>query len=479
MIARAPRPYGLSRAGVLAILVGCLGAVLIGPVVATMATATYGIAALLVIAGLLAASARQPAGLVLVVAVVLVAALNDVPQRLHVGPTTGQGVETLALIAIMVLVCLNGYAAAGVPDRARFWPLALFVAWCIASFTWGGVNQEGIQNVAVYAAFLGMLVIGASVGRSRPRETFLAVSIAFRIAAVVGLSLYSLSVVIEGGGNPNGTRLIMSPRPFALFGVILVAWFTAAHLRGERSAKWFVVATLLVTTLSLSRSGLAAQFVCIALAYLGSIRNFRTFARTGLVMGAVLALGVSAVLFYAPLRDRVFTGDVTSIGGVTLNVMGRDRVWSENWGWFQQKPIIGWGAGSADRMTGALPPGIGGATVGHPHNDYLRILVDFGVVGLAIWVLTYASLIRLMWKRWRERLAMNTPTAQVCCAAFLALSGIGLTMLVDNPLIEVVKMAPLGILVGLAVGMSSAETEDVPAVAASAERRRNAVLLER
>ncbi len=169
MIARPSRPYALSRAGVLVILMGCLAAALVGPLVATSATATYGFAALLVIAGLLAVSARQPAGLVLVFAVVLIAALNDVPQRLHLGPTTGQGVETLALIAIMVLVCLNGYAAAGVPDRARFWPLALFVAWCVASFTWGGVSQEGIQNVAVYAAFLGMIVIGASMGRWRPQ----------------------------------------------------------------------------------------------------------------------------------------------------------------------------------------------------------------------------------------------------------------------------------------------------------------------
>ena len=114
MIARPSCPYALNRAGVLVILsTGCLAAALVGPLVATSATATYGIAALLVIAGLLAVSARQPAGLVLVIGVVVIAALNDVPQRLHVGPTTGQGVETLALLAIMVLVCLNGYAAGG------------------------------------------------------------------------------------------------------------------------------------------------------------------------------------------------------------------------------------------------------------------------------------------------------------------------------------------------------------------------------
>ena len=67
----------------------------------------------------------------------------------------------------------------------------------------------------------------------------------------------------------------------------------------------------------------------------------------------------------------------------------------------------------------------------------------------------------------------------MCCAAFLALSGIGLTMLVDNPLIEVVKMAPLGMLVGLAAGMATAEAEEVATLPTTAEPQRGAVLLSR
>ena len=255
-----------------------------------------------------------------------------------------------------------------------------------------------------------MLVIGASVGRWRPSESFRAVSIAFRIAAVVWLTLYVLSVVIEGGGTTNGTRLIMSPRPFALFGVILVAWFTAAHLRGDRSAKWFIVATLLVTTLSLSRSGLAAQFACIALGYLGSIQELPNVRPHGPRGGSGAG---GRCLWQCSCTRRCATGSSRATSrrsaGISVNVMGRDKVWSANWAWFQEKPIIGWGAGSADRMTAALPPAIGGAMIGHPHNDYLRILVDFGVIGLATGTLTYVLLIRTMWKRWRERLALNTP----------------------------------------------------------------------
>ena len=101
------------------------------------------------------------------------------------------------------------------------------------------------------------------------------------------------------------------------------------------------------------------------------------------------------------------------------------------------------------------------------------------MIGFVIWTLSYVLLIRMMWKRWRERLALNTPAAQVCCAAFLALSGIGLTMLVDNPLIEVVKMAPLGMLVGLAAGMAAAEDEEVAVLPTTAEPRRGAVVLTR
>jgi O-antigen ligase len=453
MIARASRPQGTNRAVVVAVSVGCIAALLVGPIVATSATLAYGVAAVLAIGFLLALSSRQPIGAVLVIAVVLVSALNDLPQRLHVGPTTGQGLETLALVTVMMLAGLNGYGAVGVVDRTRLWPLAAFVAWAVTSFSWGHISQEGIQNVSVYAAFLGMLLIGASVGRWRPQSTFTAVEYAFRTAAVVGLALYGLSLLIEG----QKTRLIVSPRPFALFGVILVAWFTAAHLRGSRSAKWFVIATVTLTVLSLSRSALAAQFLIIALGYVGATRNFRTLLRTAVVTAVVVAVALSAVFLYAPLRDRFFTGDVQQVGGVSVNVMGRDAVWSKNWEWFQQKPIIGWGAGSSDNMTAALPPGRLGVPIGHPHNDYLRLLVDFGIVGFALWTFAYARLIRMTWRRWRDRAGAGSMTSQVCCAAFLALAGIGLTMLVDNPLIEIVKMAPLGALVGLALGMVAAE----------------------
>jgi hypothetical protein len=42
---------------------------------------------------------------------------------------------------------------------------------------------------------------------------------------------------------------------------------------------------------------------------------------------------------------------------------------------------------------------------------------------------------------------------QIHAAAFLVLIGIGLAMIVDNPLIELARMGPMGIMVGLSLGL--------------------------
>jgi len=131
--------------------------------------------------------------------------------------------------------------------------------------------------------------------------------------------------------------------------------------------------TVVLTLVSLSRSALAAQLIVILFAWIGTSTNFRTVLRAFLAVTAVVVAGFAAVVLYAPLHNRFVSGDQAKVAGISLNVTGRDKLWSANWHWFTQKPEIGWGAGSSDRMTSALP----GQFAAHPHNDYLRLLVDF------------------------------------------------------------------------------------------------------
>jgi O-antigen ligase len=254
--------------------------------------------------------------------------------------------------------------------------------------------------------------------------------------------------------------VLISPRGFAQMSIVLCAWFLGGWLTGRRWAKWAVLLAITLTLLSLSRSALAAEFVLFALARF-DLRNFRGWL---IAIGAIvvtLAIALSAVFFYAPLHHRFFHGDKATVAGISINVTGRDALWSANWAWFQNRPIIGHGAGASDRMTANLPD----HGAGHPHNDYLRLLVDYGVAGFVLWMAAWLSLLRLTWRRWQAVRGTRVYAEQIHAAAFLVLIGIGLTMIVDNPFIELGRMGPLGILVGLSLGLPAPRAAAAPAPA--------------
>jgi len=399
---------------------------------------------LVVVATFMGETARRPLGEVLVVGMIALAGVVDILQRIDAGAASGQAVETVAFVLLGVLVCLTGVTVPAAGAGRALGMVALFVTWTIISFTWGTVSTQGLQNVFVYVVFVLFLAIAATVAHHRGAAAHEFVSKAFWIAAVAGLGLYAISVAIAG----PGTNKILSPRPFGLMGVLLVSWFVAGGLIGRRWAYWVVAATVLLTMLSLSRSALAAQLIVIALARL-NLRNFRGWLIGIGAVAVTVSLAFAAVFLYAPLHHRVFHGDTATVGGVSINVTGRDALWSANWGWFKQRPLIGHGAGASDRMTNALP----GRGAGHPHNDYLRILVDYGIIGFVLWMTAYIALLRLTWRRWQAVRGTRVYAEQIHAAAFLVLIGIGLAMIVDNPLIELARMGPMGIMVGLSLGL--------------------------
>jgi O-antigen ligase len=378
------------------------------------------------------------------VAMIAVSGGVDLLQQVSTGVGSLQAVETGAFVVLAALVCMTGIAIPVGPAGRALGLLGVFVLWTLVSFSWGTAATQGYQNTLVFVAFLLFAAIAATVMQHRGRTAYDVVSKAFWVAAVVGLGLYGAGLAIGGPGS----SAILSPRPFGLMGVVLVGWFLGAGAVGRRRAYWVVAAAILLTLLSLSRSAFAAQLVLVGLAWV-DLRNFRGWLTAAGAGAAVIAVALAAVFLYEPLHHRFFHGDTANVGGFSLNVTGRDALWSANWGWFKQRPLIGHGAGASDRLTNALP--FHGA--GHPHNDYLRILVDYGIVGLLLWIMAYLALLRLTWRRWQAVRGMGAYAEHVHAAAFLVLVGIALTMIVDNPMIELARMAPLGILVGMSLAL--------------------------
>ena len=166
------------------------------------------------------------------------------------------------------------------------------------------------------------------------------------------------------------------------------------------------------------------------------------FVLVGFVVATVVAVVVAKV---HALNVRFFQGDLQSLGGVSVNVTGRNVLWRHAWDAFLQSPIIGHGAGSADNLIVAL--GVGAS---HPHNDYLRFLDDFGAVGFLLWIIGTLAVLRHLWLGWRR--STSSEERQLYGTAFLGLFGLSCAMATDNAVIYLFVMAPLGAVMGLAMG---------------------------
>jgi O-antigen ligase len=178
-------------------------------------------------------------------------------------------------------------------------------------------------------------------------------------------------------------------------------------------------------------------------------RTLKTTLKSAAIVITVVTAAVAAVTFYKPLHDRFFTGDVVTIWGFRINVSGRLGLWAPNWDAFKKDWLFGNGAGTSDRITAALPHH--GAT--QPHCDYLRLLVDYGLVGALVWLAAMIGLLLGAWYAWRPLRGTRSMGEHIHAAAFLGIVGMMGGMLVDNPLIEFSKMASLGALVGVSIAL--------------------------
>jgi O-antigen ligase len=210
---------------------------------------------------------------------------------------------------------------------------------------------------------------------------------------------------------------------------------------------WQAIIITLVIGASLSRLALGIALALFPLSQ-ASLGNVFGWLRT--ILSVVLVVGSSylAITHIASLHDRFFEGDTRlQVGGAAINVTGREFLWRITLDSWRESPWVGKGAGSAEELVRRVSP-----DNEHPHNDYLRVLHDYGVVGLGLWLLTIVNLLWATWKAWARASYADNPEAQPHLAAFLSLVAFAAGMITDNVIVYVFVTAPLGILVGASIG---------------------------
>jgi O-antigen ligase len=379
-------------------------------------------------------------GSVLIALVLLSAGITTLPRKIDFGPFTALALLTGLALGLSVVVW-GSRARLALSSARRLWPLLALLGWSIVSFAWYRVTPAGIQNVLVLAAFVSLTLASIVATRIDPNLMRWVNRMMFVAVPLAG-TLFAIGLLVEGPDSD----LILEPRPFSLFALVGLAWMLASWRSGSRVGGLFALGMLTLIFLSLSRMSLAVGLlVLLPLSFIGSAKPGTWLRNVSIaVVLSVLVFG-SAILFFQPLRERFVEGDREKIAGVTLNVTGRLNVWRLTWESYVRSPWVGHGAGSADNFVASSPDTV----LRHPHNEYLRILHDYGIIGLGLWLLGYALLLSRVWEGVRR--GAERPDERTHLAALLTLAAIG-TAVTSNQLIYLFVMGPTALVVGTSLG---------------------------
>jgi O-antigen ligase/tetratricopeptide (TPR) repeat protein len=382
------------------------------------------------------------------------------------------------LVILGLHLARRGQVAPDYP-RAVMPALAAVVIVTLGRSISGQILPLGMDRILTLSSGVALFVcisaIGGDLGRERLFWMLLAGGAAAFLAGILwepglaGLLGLSQNEAFRISGTLCNANLLGSFSGALLFpGLIFLVsrpWQAAYRIGSAALFAAIAIAALAQSGTRASLVGLAASagVSCFLL-----IRNRRALRSKGLnatgLASSIAVLLIIAVIAGGSIRD--FTARET--------VEARITIWDGALRMFLEKPVFGWGAGQFQsffplfRPTNFAMRGVT-ANTAHAHCEPLDILIESGVVGLALWgvvgALWLASVIRRGFGDW-------TGVAALSGVAFLVVESLGSIALRWTP-----SAFLLALFAGLAAGGGSRRTPGAPRVLAVISLLSGAALL--
>jgi len=307
----------------------------------------------------------------------------------------------------------------------------LFIAWSLFSLSYSFDSLSSIKELSRYISIFFSFALGVVLIRKSQDLTKLIKVIIFSslIPAIFALyQFFSGTGLLEGGINRlYGTMAHPNMLAFYLLLPITLSIFIFLNVKKTRleSYIYLVIAVFLsfILIYTYTRGAYVALFLIFILIGLLKFRKFL------LVAGLGLLLFYLASLSFQERFNTLFQSD--PYGSINWRIgLYRDSI-----SYIAESPIIGQGVGLAEIIIANNRDFRLGAT--QPHNDYIRLALDGGVIGLGIYLLLIVmlllELIRLYKKENRTRLKMLNIFVLAFAASLYAMS-IGDNILNDTTL---------------------------------------------
>jgi O-antigen ligase len=270
-------------------------------------------------------------------------------------------------------------------------PVVLLTVWCFLSSLWADLPDLAMRRGIAMA---GTVAVGLYAGARFNTQQL--VNMLGHVARIVALiSLIVAMIIPSAGFDPEGRlRGVFAHKnflgSFMALGILSLTWSWQSEKNSAE--KLLTVCSIAVCgfCLALTRSAAPVPALCLSLA----LMLWQTYAprRKPLLTIAVLALVTAAGLTFPLLASGL--GALADLVGRDSDFSGRTQAWLFSMEFFSRKAWLGYGYGTFwSGPAGMLFFRWAHFVVPHAHNGFLQLLLDTGVVGLALFTWALAGVV--------------------------------------------------------------------------------------
>ncbi len=289
----------------------------------------------------------------------------------------------------------------------------LIVVLCAISYAWSVNQDETISYLKRLAQLLifFLLIWEFAVSYDDQLWVFRSLLAGMIVPAFMALRAFQSAsrVEIESGERFTGGGQDLNYLAYMLCVAVLISVYMARNQRPlDRALRWgywgLAAWCVLQTMLTGSRGGLLSLLITsVFVALLSGMKVGKALARKimRIAIRLVLILAVGWFLGRTFVPQELFNRfTLGGAGGTSIEDDPRVRIWNRGMEGFWKHPIMGVGCAGFYTVA-ADEKGVARA----PHSTFISVLVELGVVGLALYLLFLALLFRAAWRLpHRERL---------------------------------------------------------------------------